>query len=436
MNKASEGLPYISIVGRPNVGKSSLYNALTKSRKQITHGSAGTTRDRQEAIVVFKDKQYVLADTGGLLHVDRDDMDQHIYDQINESLSQASVVLLVCDITEGLREEDKEIARFIRTFASRVVVVCNKADTAKIAQNSVEFYELGFEDIYTVSALHRIGLKALQEHICTLIAQTESTPLGHIRIAIAGKPNVGKSSIVNKLLNKKRVIVCDEPGTTRDSVDTYIQYKKRHFILTDTAGIRSKKKVKNAIGQYSLMRSFDAIKSSAIVFVVIDPTLGLARDDRKIIDFAYRNGKCACIVVNKWDCIKNVEMHTYADYIRKTLREGKNAPILFTSATTGRNIEKILEEASELYDRSNMKIASNALNKLVPLINSRITRKKGSKKICKVYYLLQSGRLPMKFLVTVNSTRIMDGSTERLIENAIRTAFNLKGVSFFIDYRV
>ncbi|MBF0252692.1 MAG: ribosome biogenesis GTPase Der, partial [Candidatus Omnitrophica bacterium] len=407
----NKSLPTVCIVGRPNVGKSSLFNALLNMRKSVVLEESGTTRDRAEALLEINGFAFNLIDTGGYLKDDEDILSPQIKKHILVGIEESVLAIFVVDITEGISPCDIEVAHLLRKANKKVLVVANKSDNNKMDEDITEFYSLGFEEVLPISCLHRRGIYDLCDKIMELTKENLKTVPDEeevIKIAVVGRPNVGKSSFVNSLLGEERVIVSAIPGTTRDSIDTNFNYNNEKYILVDTAGIRHKRKIKNVVDLFSIMRSTGTIERADMVLLLIDAADGFRKDDQGVLDIIEENYKGCVIGVNKWDLAQDVEDITQEDYKKRLLEElprlGK-FPIIFLSANTGKNIRKTLELIRKHFDIVRTNFSTPQLNKILKKFDpGNISIPKRCKKP-NFLYMTQISANPIEFFVFVNEPK-------------------------------
>ncbi|MGB3057354.1 MAG: ribosome biogenesis GTPase Der, partial [Candidatus Omnitrophota bacterium] len=431
--KSSSQFPTVSIVGRPNVGKSSLFNCLLGERRAVVVEQSGTTRDRLEAVINVSGISLKIVDTGGYMAEDKDDLSLQIKEQINQAMEEASVILLVVDTMAGISPMDREVASILRKFGKPVILAANKADNERIKDNVVEFYQLGFGDPVPVSCVHRKGIRDVKECISRSLEGVE--PQEHkgefLKIAVVGRPNVGKSSFINNLLARKRVIVSEVPGTTRDSIDTHFTYEKKDYILIDTAGIRHRRKIKTAVDTYSTMRAKESIKRADTVILLLDAADGITRDDLGILGFVEENGKACLILVNKWDLAEEAGNITMEDYTRHLVSASSRIgvfPMMFISATTGKNVLESISLVDVLDANLDLQVSTPYLNKLFEKKDpSRIPISR-RKKRPNFMYITQTGRRPVEFSVFVNDPAAVLPVHLSYIKNLLRRNLPLKGI--------
>ena len=426
--------PVVAIVGRPNVGKSTLFNVLAGERISIVQDTPGVTRDRIYAEVTWLDKAFTLIDTGGIEPDSKDIILSQMREQAEIAIDTADVIIFITDVRQGLQDSDAKVADMLRRSQKPVVLVVNKVDNFdKFMPDVYEFYNLGIGDPVPVSAASRLGigdmLDVVVEHFSKDSAQEieDERP----RIAIVGKPNVGKSSMINRMLGEQRVIVSDIAGTTRDAIDTNVKYDGKDYIFIDTAGLRRKNKIKEEIERYSIIRAVTAVERADVVIVVIDATEGVTEQDAKIAGIAHERGKGIIIAVNKWDAIekndKTVKEHT--DRIRQILSFMPYAEILFVSAKTGQRMHKIFDMIDMVIENNSMRVATGVLNEIMTEAVAMQQPPSDKGKRLKLYYITQVAVKPPTFVIFVNDKQLMHFSYTRYIENRIRDAFGFRGTS-------
>jgi len=437
--KNHNNLPSVCIVGRPNVGKSSLFNALMGERRAVVVEQSGTTRDRVETITKVDARSVKLVDTGGYNSADSDEIYQEVRDQILGAMEEASIIIMMVDTMTGILPFDEEVAALLRKFSKPVILVANKTDNDKLKDESVEFYKLGFGEPQAISCLHRRGLRRLKKLISKTIQELPGSDkfekkdkeLNYTKIAIVGRPNVGKSSLINNLLKRNRVIVSDIPGTTRDSIDTHFSYEEENYMLIDTAGIRHKRKVKEAVDVYSIMRSKESIKRADVVMLLLDTVDGMTRDDLGILDFIEENGKACLIVVNKWDLaegIENVSVEDYLKHLGYAANQVNKYPVAFVSAKTGKNILASFLQAKILNSNLDINVSTGFLNRVFEKndpANVPIPRRK---KRPNFLYIIQSNKRPVEFKFFVNNPAHVLPAHISFIENRLRSNLPLSGI--------
>ena len=426
--------PVVAIVGRPNVGKSTLFNVLAGERISIVKDTPGVTRDRIYADVSWLDKAFTLIDTGGI----EPDSDDIILSQMREqaqiAIDTADVIMFITDVRQGLVDADEKVANMLRRSKKPVVLVVNKVDDFKKYMPDVyEFYNLGIGEPIPVSAASMLGIGDMLDEVIAHFPErnAEEEEDDRPKIAVIGKPNVGKSSLINKLTGEKRVIVSDIAGTTRDAIDTAVKYCGREYVFIDTAGLRRKSKIKEELERYSIIRAVTAVERADVVVIVIDATEGVTEQDAKIAGIAHDRGKGIIIAVNKWDAIekndKSVKEHS--DRIRQVLSFMPYAEILFISAQTGQRLNKLYEMIDVVMANNSMRLATGVLNEIVAEAVAMQQPPSDKGKRLKIFYITQVSVKPPTFVVFVNDKKLMHFSYTRYIENRIRDAFGFRGTA-------
>lgn len=433
------GKPIVAIVGRPNVGKSTLFNRLAGHRISIVEDTPGVTRDRVYAQAEWLNYNFTMIDTGGI-EPERDDIIvKQMRRQANIAIETADVIVFIVDGKEGITAADEEVATMLRKSKKPVVLVVNKVDSLKEEENAWEFYNLGIGDPITISSSQGLGLGDMLDRVVEGFPKNagEEEEDEYIRIAMIGKPNVGKSSLINRLLGEERVIVSDVPGTTRDAIDSYLETEEGKFILIDTAGLRRKSKVKEEIERYSVVRTYAAIERADVCILMIDAEEGITEQDEKIIGYAHEMRKAIMVIVNKWDLIEkdNKTLDNYKKDLQGKLKFLSYAEYLFISALTGQRSHKVLQVARKCYDNYSKRISTGILNDVV----SRAVLMKeppivGIKRM-KIYYATQVATKPPKFIFFVNDPSATHFSYQRYLENQLRESFDFEGTGIQIEYR-
>jgi len=426
--------PIVAIVGRPNVGKSTLFNALAGERISIVKDYPGVTRDRIYADVTWLDKHFTVIDTGGIEPDSRDEMLSFMREQAQIAIDTADVIIFLVDVRQGLVDSDSKVADMLRRSGKPIVLAVNKVDNFnKYMPDVYEFYNLGIGDPFPISASGKLGFGELLDEVTKHFPEnadtsdTDERP----RIAIVGKPNVGKSSIVNKLVGEKRVIVSNIAGTTRDAIDTPIKRNGKEYILIDTAGLRRKSKVKEELERYSIIRTVAAIERADVVVLVIDATEGVTEQDAKIAGIAHDRGKGIVIAVNKWDLVEKDDktVNKYTADIKEILSFMPYAEIVFISAQTGQRLHRLFEIIEVVIQNQNLRIATGVLNEILMEAVTLQQPPSDKGKRLKIYYMTQVGIKPPTFVVFVNDKQLMHFSYTRYLENKIREAFGFSGTS-------
>ncbi len=431
----------VAIVGRPNVGKSTLFNRLTKSRRAIVNEQSGTTRDRQYGKCEWIGQEFSVIDTGGWVENSEDIFEDAINKHVKIALEESDVILFVVDVTSGITDLDEDVAQILRMSNKPVVVVANKVDTYDLQYDVADFYKLGLGTPYILSSINGLGSGELLDHLLTLFKNKseEESQDGLPRFAVVGRPNVGKSSIINALAGEERTIVTDIPGTTRDSIYTHFNKFGHNFYLVDTAGIRKKAKVNEDLEYYSVVRSIRAIENSDVCILMIDATRGIESQDLSIFSLIQKNKKGLVVVVNKWDLIENKETNDAKKVegdIRNRLAPFTDFPIIFTSVPNKQRILKVLDTAQEVFENKKLKISTSKLNEtLLPIIASYPPPALKGKYI-KIKYITQlPNTMIPSFVFFANLPQYIKEPYRRFLENKIRANWNLSGTPINIFIR-
>ena len=434
--------PVVAVVGRPNVGKSTLFNALSGSNIAIVEDTPGVTRDRIYADAVWLDHAFTLIDTGGIEPDSADVILSQMRDQAEIAIETADVILFLVDNRQGLQDADQKVADMLRKSGKPVVLVVNKVDNFTTQMADIyEFYSLGIGDPIPISSISKKGLGDMLDELVKHFPEGSDTEEEdeRPRIAIVGKPNVGKSSLVNKLANEDRMIVSDIAGTTRDAIDTVITHEDKEYVFIDTAGLRRKSRVKEDIERYSIIRAVAAVERADVVLIMIDAEEGVTEQDAKIAGIVHEQGKGAIIVVNKWDAIEKNDktIYRFQEDVRKTLSFMPYAEMIFVSAKTGQRLNKLFDIIDLVIQNHSLRIATGVLNEVVSeaVVLQQPPSDKGRR--LKVFYATQVSVKPPTFVIFVNSKDLMHFSYTRYLENRIREAFGFKGtpVRFIIRER-
>ena len=431
--------PIVALVGRQNVGKSTLFNKIAGQRISIVQDTPGVTRDRVYADAEWLNYSFTMIDTGGI-EPERDDIIvKQMRRQAQIAIETADVIIFLVDGKEGITSADEDVANMLRKSKKPVVLAVNKIDSLKEEDNAWEFYNLGIGDPITISASQGLALGDMLDRVVSYFdpISEEEQEDEYIRIAMVGKPNVGKSSLINKLLGEERVIVSNVPGTTRDAIDSYLENELGKFILVDTAGIRRKSKVKEEIERYSVIRTLASIERADVCILMIDATEGITEQDEKIIGFAHEKRKAIMVIVNKWDLVEKDDktMNKFKSDLQSNLKFLGYAEYLFISALTGQRVHKVLEMAKKCYDNYSKRIPTGVLN---DVINKAVLMKEPpvvALKRLKIFYATQVAVKPPKFVFFVNDMQARHFSYERYLENQIRDSFDFKGTGIEIEYR-
>ncbi len=426
--------PIVAIVGRPNVGKSTLFNALAGERISIVQDTPGVTRDRIYADVTWLNKNFTMIDTGGIEPETKDIILSQMREQAQIAIDTADVIIFITDVRQGMVDADSKVADMLRRCKKPVVLTVNKVDSfGKFMPDVYEFYNLGIGDPIPISAASRLGLGELLDEVAKYFPEdaAEEEEDDRPKIAIIGKPNVGKSSMINKLVGEDRVIVSEIAGTTRDAIDTEICWQDREYVLIDTAGLRRKNKIKEEIERFSIIRAVTAVERSDVAVLVIDATEGVTEQDAKIAGIAHDRGKGVIIAVNKWDAIEKNDktIYEHTNRIREILSFMPYAELLFLSAKTGQRIHKLFDMIDVVLANSAMRIQTGVLNEIVTEAVAMQQPPSDKGKRLRIYYVTQVSVKPPTFVIFVNDKELMHFSYTRYLENRIRDAFGFQGTS-------
>ena len=426
--------PVVAIVGRPNVGKSTLFNVIAGDTISIVKDTPGVTRDRIYADCSWLNMNFTLIDTGGIEPDSSDIILSQMREQAEIAISTADVIIFIVDVRQGLVDADSKVADMLRKSRKPVILAVNKVDSmAKFGNDIYEFYNLGIGDPIPVSAASRLGIGDLLDEVVKHFdsEQVEEEEDDRPRIAVVGKPNVGKSSIINKLLGENRVIVSDIAGTTRDAVDTEIVHNGIPYVFIDTAGLRRKNKIKEELERYSIIRTVTAVERADIVVVVIDAKEGVTEQDAKIAGIAHERGKGIIVAVNKWDAVEKNDktIYQYTNKMKETLAFMPYAEYVFISAATGQRLSKLFELIDGVRQNQNLRVSTGVLNEIVTEAVAMQQPPSDKGKRLKIYYVTQVAVKPPTFVVFVNDKELMHFSYTRYLENQIRNAFGFRGTS-------
>ena len=425
--------PIIAIVGRPNVGKSTLFNKIIGQRISIVEDTPGVTRDRIYAEGTWLDKEFLLVDTGGIEPRDNESVFKHIRQQAQIAIDTAQVILFVTDIRTGVTANDYEVATMLMKSGKPVVLVVNKCDNiGKVSDDIYEFYSLGLGEPFPVSSVHGHGTGDILDECFKYIKYEETEEDeedDRIKVAVIGRPNVGKSSLVNHIIGEERMIVRNESGTTRDAVDSYVENKHGKFIFTDTAGMRKRGNVEDGVERFSVVRALAAVERSNVCVIMIDGTVGFTEQDSKVAGFAHEQGKACIIAVNKWDAVEKDDKTM--DIMRKKLMEDFSfmsyAPIIFISAKTGQRIDKLFELIKFVDNQNSFRTTTGVLNDILARATQRVQPPSDKGKRLKIYYMTQISTRPPTFVAFCNKRELFHFSYQRYLENQIREVFGLEG---------
>ena len=425
--------PIVAIVGRPNVGKSTLFNMMAGERIAIVKDTPGVTRDRIYADVSWLKYNFTIMDTGGIEPETKNQMLRNMREQAEMAIEMADVVMFVVDVKQGVMDADYKVADMLRRADKRVVLVVNKVDNfEKLMPDVYEFYNLGIGEPHPVSSIGKLGIGDMLDEVTALFPEEpDEEEDERPRVAIVGKPNVGKSSIINKLLGENRVIVSDIAGTTRDAIDTTITWEDKEYVFIDTAGLRRKNKIKEEIERYSILRTVSAVERADVVVLVIDATEGVTEQDAKIAGIAHDRGRGMIIAVNKWDAVEkdNHSVKEYTNRIRNVLSFMPYAEILFISAKTGQRLPKLFDVLEVVIQNHQLRIATGVLNDILTEAVAMQQPPSDKGRRLKIYYMTQVSVKPPTFVLFVNDKKLMHFSYTRYLENQIRNAFGFRGTA-------
>ena len=428
-------LPIVAIVGRPNVGKSTLFNKIAGSRIAIIEDTPGVTRDRLYEEVSYLNKPFYLVDTGGI-DLGDEKFNDEIKMQAEIAINEADVVIFVVDAKDGITSNDLVVRDILRRSNKKIIVAINKMDNKDSYDNIYDFYELGFDNYIPISAIHNTGYIELMDEVTSgFKTKDESDEDTRLKIAIIGRPNVGKSSLTNAILNEDRVVVSNVAGTTRDSINTIFKYHDEEFVLIDTAGMRKKGKVYESVEKYSLFRSMNSIDKSDICLLVIDAEDGIKEHDKHIAGYAIERGKGLIIVVNKWDAVEDANISEFKKLVRSEFQFATYAPVVFLSALTKKRIHTLMPEVLKVKENISREIKTSVLNEVIEDAYSLNPAPSYKGKRLKIYFVSQTGVKPPKFTFRVNSKGLVHFSYERYLENKLRENFELEGTPIVLQFK-
>jgi GTP-binding protein len=426
-------LPKVAVVGYPNVGKSTLVNRLTQTREAVVHEQPGVTRDRKEIETEWNGRRFVFVDTGGVDLEDQDDLARAVQEQARHALAQSEVAVLVVDARAGLRPGDAELAQELRRSPVPVVVAANKIDGAASIPDAAEFHGLGLGDPVPVSAQHGLGTGDLLDRVAEHLADVEERPdEDAVRLAVIGRPNVGKSSLVNAFLGEQRVIVSEEAGTTRDAIDTRLELDDRAIVLVDTAGLRRRTKVAGTVDYYAQLRSERAAERADVALVVCDASEGVTSQDLSVAELAMKKGCATIVVLNKWD-IADVDLEDARARVASQIR--LRPKVITASATKGRNVRRLLHEAIELRDRAAQRIPTPELNRFLSDLQAARQPPAVRGRRLRMYYMTQYETSPPRFAIQVSDRSRVARDYAFFVENRLRQRYGMEGVPLVIDFR-
>jgi GTP-binding protein len=424
--------PVVAVVGRPNVGKSTFFNYIAGKRISIVEDTPGVTRDRIYTEVEWRGRKFTMIDTGGIEPYSEDQIMQQMKRQAELAIDTANVIIFMVDAKDGLTAADKEVATLLRKAKKPVILTVNKVDrVGNLPPDVYEFYNLGIGELMAISSVHGLGMGDLLDEVFKHFPETDEDEYDEdvIKVAVIGKPNAGKSSLINRIIGEERVIVSDIPGTTRDAIDTYVEQGEDKYVFIDTAGIRRKSKVTENIERYSTMRSWTAIERADVCLIMIDAVDGVTEQDTKIAGYAHDQGKASIIVINKWDLVEK-ETGTLEEY-KKTVYEKlgfmQYAPVMFISAKTGQRTGKIYELIKFVANQAAFRVSTGMLNDLVNEATSMVQPPSDKGRRLKVFYMTQAGVKPPTFVIFINNAELMHYSYQRYLENHLRKSLGFEG---------
>ena len=427
-------LPTVALVGRPNVGKSTLFNKIVGKKISIIEDTPGVTRDRLYQDTSYNDKPFSLIDTGGI-DMESATFNEEIKTQALIAIEEADVIIFMVDGKEGINANDIEISKILRRSQKRVVVAINKVDVKEAKNNIYDFYELGFDTYIPISSIHNTGFIDLMDNVTMNFKTSPAKEDNRLKFSIIGRPNVGKSSLMNALLNEERAVVSDIAGTTRDSIDTVLKYQGEEYIMIDTAGMRKKGKVFETIEKYSLIRSMRSISRSDICLVVIDAAAGITEHDKHIAGYAIDEGKGIIFVVNKWDLVKDTSIKDFTLLMRNEFQFATFAPIVFLSALTKKRIHTLMPEVIKVSENIKREIKTSLLNEVIEEAYALNLPPTYKGKRLKIYFASQSDIKPPKFTFRVNNKGLVHFSYERYLINKLRENFDFEGTPIEIKFK-
>ena len=427
-------LPTVALVGRPNVGKSTLFNKIVGKQVSITEDIPGVTRDRIYQEANYNRKKFYLIDTGGI-DTTKLDFNKEIKMQAEIAIEEADIVIFIVDGKEGITTNDLIVRDILRKSDKKVIVAINKADVKKTNNNLYDFYELGFETYIPISSIHNIGFAELMDTVTQNFKETEEIEDTRTKFSIIGRPNVGKSSLTNALLNEERVVVSNIAGTTRDSIDSVLKYNNEEFIVIDTAGMRKKGKVFESVEKYSLFRSLKSIDRSDICLVVINAEEGITEHDKHIAGYAIERGKGLIFVVNKWDKVTDITIQEFEKLMKAEFQFATYAPVVYLSALTKKRIHTLMPEIVKVKENIKREIKTSIINEVIQDAYQLNLPPSYKGKRLKIYFTSQTGIKPPKFTFRVNNKGLVHFSYERYLENKIRENFDFTGTPIIIQFK-
>ncbi len=422
----------VAVVGRPNVGKSTFFNKIAGERISIVEDTPGVTRDRIYCDVEWNGRQMLFIDTGGIEPTTENSLLRQMRDQALIAIGSADVIIFMTELSVGVTAADREIASMLKKSRKPIVVAVNKVDTiGEVPAGFYEFYELGFDDVIPVSSVHGSGTGDILDKVIDYLPPEESSPEeeGAIRVAVIGKPNAGKSSIINRIVGEERVIVSDMAGTTRDAIDTFVENQYGKYVFVDTAGIRRNAKVEDRIEKYSVIRANAAVEKADVCLVMIDANEGVTAQDERIAGLSHNAGKASIIVINKWDSIEkdNSSVKKFQNEVLTSLTYMRYAQTAFVSALTGQRVDKLYQMINACYENANRRITTGLLNDFLADITARVQPPSDKGRRLRIYYMTQTGVCPPTFVLFCNDAELFHFSYQRYIENCLREAFDFSG---------
>ncbi len=427
-------LPTVALVGRPNVGKSTLFNKIVGRQVSIIEDLPGVTRDRIYQEATYNNKRFYLIDTGGI-DASKMDFNQEIKMQAEIAIKEADVVIFMVDGKEGITTNDRFVRDILRKTDKKVIVAINKIDVKEAQENLYDFYELGFDTYIPISSIHNTGFVELMDTVTMDFTEHPEEEDNRVKFSIIGRPNVGKSSLMNALLNEERVVVSDIAGTTRDSIDSILKYHNEEFVVIDTAGMRKKGKVFESVEKYSLFRSLKSIDRSDICLVVINAEEGITEHDKHIAGYAIERGKGLIFVVNKWDKVENTTIQEFEKQMRAEFQFATYAPIVYLSALTKKRIHTVMPEIVKVKENIKKEIKTNLLNDMIQDAYQLNIPPSYKGKRLKIYFVAQTGVKPPKFTFRVNNKGLVHFSYERYLENKLRENFDFTGTPIILQFK-
>ena len=424
--------PIVAVIGRPNVGKSTFFNVLAGERISIVDDTPGVTRDRVYAESDWRGRRFSIVDTGGIEPNTNDSILRQMRDQAYIAIETADVIVFLVDLKTGLTADDQDIAALLRKSGKPVVLTVNKADhPGQLPAEAYEFYNLGLGEIYTVSAAHRLGFGELLDAVYSYFPPEDDDHESdeRIRIAVIGRPNAGKSSLINRMLGEDRTLVSDQPGTTRDAIDSDLDNQYGRYTLIDTAGLRKKSRIEDSVEKYSMIRSLAAVDRSSVCLIMIDAEKGVTEQDTKVAGYAHNSGKASILVVNKWDLIEKETgtLERFSRDVKEKFSFMLYAPVLFVSAKTGQRINGLYQLINEVHEQSRRRLTTGLLNDVINDAVAMVPTPQDKGRHLRIYYATQVGTSPPQIALFINDSDLMHFSYERYLENQLRKSFGFKG---------